>query len=135
MAGARHFVCRRVFAPHLGALFGLPGGLSFFSHPHPFLGLDVGSFLLIILFPLIDLIVVLAHLPHNCLSTLVHVHVLHSHFLFEFTPITAQGFCKVGKYPQKFRGPIDEHLDTQIGLPIESSTCTNCRIVIDLVLA
>jgi len=33
IAGARHAVPRRVLAPHLGAVFGSPGGFPFFSHP------------------------------------------------------------------------------------------------------
>jgi len=33
IAGARHFFPRRVLAPHLGARFGSPGGLSFFNQP------------------------------------------------------------------------------------------------------
>jgi hypothetical protein len=35
IAGATHFFPCRVLAPHLGALFGSPGGLPFFSHPNP----------------------------------------------------------------------------------------------------
>jgi hypothetical protein len=99
MAGAWQLVCLRVFAPHRGALAGFPGGLLFFSHPDP----TVFSFtfgILVFTSPFqFDLVVVLADLPHDGLPTLVHMNVLHSHFLFEFTAITAQGFCKVGKYP------------------------------------
>lgn len=90
MAGARHFVLLRVLAPHRGALAGFPGKLSFFSHPDPFVFL--GDFVNISASRLlIDLIVILANLPHDCLSTLVYVNVSYSSFSVRIYPDNGSG--------------------------------------------
>jgi hypothetical protein len=88
IAGARHFFPRRVLAPHLVALFGSPGGLSFFNLPRPLARVLFVSIFIIAVLP-IDSGILLAYLSYDGLPTLVDVDMFDGHSLFTLAAVAA----------------------------------------------
>ena len=87
MAGPSQGVPRRVLAPHLGALLGLPGRFPFFSQAPRGVWGSRSNFCIApsSLSPL--RLLVLGERPNNSLSAFVDVDILDNHLLRPFAPV------------------------------------------------
>ena len=83
MAGALQGVPFLVFAPHRGALWGLPWGLPFFNKMGVFLLFVWGLFALFILTPPPGG----PYIAYNSLAAFIDVDMFNSHLLLPLTPV------------------------------------------------
>jgi hypothetical protein len=97
---------RRVLAPHLGAVFGSPGGFPFFSHP--FRAGDVSSFNFVCgIFRGSLSTTVMAHGSNDRLTALIDIYVPHDHLLAALSAVAVQSLHLRRESSRQFRGAID----------------------------
>jgi len=85
IAGDLHGVPCRVFAPHLGAESGFPGGFPFFNHP--LRGVWVLSTGFSIIFARSIQESLMTDWTYDGLRSVMDMHVLHVHFLLALAPV------------------------------------------------
>ena len=106
IAGDWQGVPRRVLAPHLGALFGSPGGFPFFSHP--FRGVAGCSFDFVwVIFSGGRSTTVLAHRANDGLTAFIDIYVSHYHLVSDLSTVAIQSLHLHRESSHQFRGEID----------------------------
>lgn len=106
IAGDWHAVPRRVLAPHLGALFGSPGGFPFFSHLLRGSGFcSVGIVCVIFRGSLST--TVMAHGSNDRLNALIDIYTPHDHLLAELAAMAVQSLYLRREHARQLRDAID----------------------------
>jgi hypothetical protein len=106
IAGARHSVPRRVLAPHLGAVFGSPGGFPFFSNPFR-AGVIYSLDFVCVIFRKSLSTTVMAHGSNDRLTALIDIYVSHERRLAELSTVAVQSLHLRREGSQQFRCVID----------------------------
>jgi hypothetical protein len=91
IAGERHAVPRRVLAPHLGAEFGSPTGLPFFSRLGRSGAARSFDFLFFIVFWGLSR-TRMVYRSYNCLTTVCDIYISYDHRLRDHSAVAVESF-------------------------------------------
>jgi len=110
-------VPRRVFAPHLGAVFGSPGGFPFFSQPLR-LGFICPSNCLCVIFPADFFSDRFVYGSNDRLTTVVDIYVPDDHRLADLATVAIQTLHLRRERSQQSNGTINVGVNSLRSLPL-----------------